>query len=104
MVHLRKDHFLVGIYNKLKIKKFGPSKIVKRHDFRNAYEVEVPAKLNISPIFNILYLIEFYEGGDGDEVTDIQWSILIATSNTKEIEAVLDGHIGKSTRNRTYEE
>ena len=101
---LRKEHFLVGTYNKLKVKKFGPCKIVKRHDFGNAYEVELPVELNISPIFNILDLIEFYEGGDGDEVVDIQWSILAATSDTMEIEETLDSHVGKSTRNRTYKE
>ena len=71
MVHLRKEHFLVGTHNKLKMKKFGPCKIVKWHDFGNAYEVEFLVELNISPIFNILDLIEFYEGADGDEVTDI---------------------------------
>ena len=41
MVHLRKKNFLVGTYNKLKMKKFGLLKIVKRHDSRNAYEVEL---------------------------------------------------------------
>ena len=71
MVHLRKEHFLVGKYNKLKMKKFGWCKIVKMHDFGNAYEVELPTELNISPVFNILDLIEFYEGGDGNEVVDI---------------------------------
>ena len=56
MVQLRKDHFLVGTYNKLKMKKFGPCKIVKRHDSGNAYEVELVAELNISLvlIFKIL--------------------------------------------------
>ena len=53
------------------MKKFGPCKIVKRHDFGNAYKVELLAELNISPLFNISDLIEFYEGGDGDEVLDI---------------------------------
>ena len=72
MVHLKKEYFPVGTYNKLKMKKFGPCKVVKRHDFGNAYEAEFPTELNISPIFNILDLIEFYEGGDGDEVIDIQ--------------------------------
>ena len=71
MVHLRKEHFVVGTYNKLKMKKFGTWKIVKRHDFQNAYEVELLVELNISLVFNILDLIEFYEGGDGDEVVDI---------------------------------
>ena len=104
MVHLRKKHFLVGTYNKLKMKKFGPCKIVKRHGFGNAYEVELLPKLNISPIFNILDLIEFYEGGDSDEVADVQWSIPVATSDTKEIEEILEIHFGKSTRNITYEE
>ena len=61
MVHLRKGHFPTGTYNKLKMKKFGPCKIVKRHDSDNAYEVELPTKLNISPVFNILHLIEYYE-------------------------------------------
>ena len=71
MVHLRKERFPVGTYNKLKMKKFGPCKIVKRHDSRNVYEVGLPADLNISPVFNILDLTEYYEGGDSDEVTNI---------------------------------
>ena len=53
MVHLRKEHFLVDTYNKLKMKKFEPCKIVKRHDFGNSYEVESPTELNISLVFNI---------------------------------------------------
>ena len=32
------------------------------------------------------------------------WSIPVATSDTKEIEEILDNRVGKSTRNRTYEE
>ena len=71
MVHLRKENFLVGTYNKLKMKKFGPCKIVKRHDSRNAYEVELPTDWNISLVFNILDLTEYYERGDNDEVVDI---------------------------------
>ena len=54
------------------MKKFGPCKIVKRYDFGNTYEVELFVELNISPIFNILDLIEYYEGGDGDEVVEAQ--------------------------------
>ena len=71
MVHLRKENFLVGTYNKLKMKKFGLYKIMKIHDSGNAYEVEFPTKLNISLVFNISYLIEYYEGGDQDEVTKV---------------------------------
>ena len=61
-------------------------------------------ELNISPVISISNLIEFYEGGDGDEVADIQWSILVATPNKKEIEDVLDSLVGRSTRNKTHEE
>ena len=104
MVYLRKEHFLVGTYNKLKMKKFGPCKIVKRHDSRNVHEVELSAELNISLVFNMSNLIDFYEGGDGDEVIDIQWSILTTTLDIEEIEEILDHHVGRSTRNRTYEE
>ena len=96
MVHLRKEHFLVGTYNKLKMKKFGPCKILKRHDSGNAYEVEFLAELNISLVFNISNLIEYYEGGDSDEVADIQWSIPATTSDTREIEEILDSRVGKA--------
>ena len=72
MVHLRKEHFPIGTYNKLKMKKFRPCKIVKWYDSGNAYEVELIFEVNISLVFKILDLIEIYEGGDGDEFIDIQ--------------------------------
>ena len=96
MVHLRKENFLVGTYNKLKMKKFGPCKIVKRHDSVNDYEEKFPAVLNNLPVYNILDLKKNYEGGDGDKVAKAQWSILAASSSTKEIEEILDSRVGKS--------
>ena len=60
----------MGAYNKLKMKKFGPCKIVKMHDYGNAYEVELLAELNISPVFNISYFTKYYEGGDVNEVVE----------------------------------
>ena len=53
MVHLRKEHFLFGTYDTLKMKKFGSCKTVKRHDSGNAYELKLPVELNISLVFNI---------------------------------------------------
>ena len=75
----------------------------ERHDFGNAYEVELPTELNISPIFNISDLTEYYEGGDGDEVGEEHWSVPATSLVTKEIEEILDNHVEKGTRNKTYE-
>ena len=48
------------------MKKFGPYKIVKRHDSGNVYEVELLAELDISLVFNILDSKKYYEGGVDD--------------------------------------
>ena len=86
------------------MKKFGPCKILKKHDSGNAYEIELPSELNISPVFNISDLTEYHEGGVEDEITAAKWSTPASSSNTNEIEDILDSHVGRSTRNRTYEE
>ena len=80
------------------MKKFGPCKIVKMHDSRNVYEVELSTELNNSPIFNISYQTKYYEGGDGDEVAKAQWSIPVASLPTKEIEEILNSRVGKCGR------
>ena len=76
---------------------------MKKHDFGNSYEVEFLVELNISLVFNILDLKKYYKGGDGDEVVEAQWSILASTLATKEIEEILDSHVGRTTRNKTNE-
>ena len=101
MVHLQKEWFLVGTYNKLKMKKFGPCKILKKHDSGNAYEVEFPDGIHISPIFNIVDLIEYH-----DDCIDegLMLEPCPIPTSKEEIEESLDSRVGRSTRNRQYEE
>jgi hypothetical protein len=66
LAHLRKERFPRGTYNKLKMKKIGLCRIIRKFG-TNAYEIELPNGIEISPIFNISdlypYKAEEAEGG-----------------------------------------
>jgi hypothetical protein len=68
LAHLRKERFLRGTYNKIKMKKIGPCKVLKKFGV-NAYEIELPDGIRISPVFNIsdLYPYKAKEAGIGNE-------------------------------------
>lgn len=55
LAHLRKEIFPRGEYNKLKLKKIVPCKILRKI-LENAYELELAAHISISSIFNVTYL------------------------------------------------
>ena len=98
MVHLRKERFLVGTYNKLKMKKFSPCEILKKHDSGDVYEVELPNGIHISNILNIAKLTEYHDDGANEGL--MLEPCPIPTSKKEEIEEILDSCLGRSTRNR----
>jgi hypothetical protein len=59
----------------MKMKKIGPCRVLKKLG-ENAYEIEFPGEIGISPTFNVsdLYPYKDEEAGDGgDEQTEFQW-------------------------------
>lgn len=67
MVYLRKGRFSVGTYNKLKMRKFGYCKILRKFDSGNTKEDELPEDMDISPIFNIAKLNKYHEAESNDD-------------------------------------
>ena len=82
----------MGTYSKLKMKKFCPYKILKKHDLENAYDVELPDGIHISPIFNIADLEKYHDGNADEELT--LEPCPIPTFVKEEIEEILDSHVG----------
>lgn len=92
----------MGTYNTIKMKKFGPCKILKRRDSGNTNEVELLDGIHIFPIFNIVDLTKYHDSGAKEEL--ILEPCLIPTFEKEEIEEILNSHVSRSTRNIQYEE
>jgi len=60
MIRLRPERFPSGTMKKLHARSAGPFKIIRKFG-SNAYEIELPPDLGISPTFNVSDLVEYKE-------------------------------------------
>ena len=90
----------------MKFKKIGPCRVLRKFS-TNAYEIELPLDVGISPIFNVANLYK-YEGETADdraqdqETQEIDWVKQLPTAKELQPERILDKKVFKKTRGQDY--
>ena len=106
LAHLRREIFPKKEYNKLKLKKIGPCKILRKFS-ANSYEIELPPDVGISPIFNVADLYK-YQGEDtateteDDEEHKVFWVKQLPIKETLQLQRILDIKVYKKTPGQEY--
>ena len=102
MVHLKKDRFPRGTYNKLMWKKIGSCKIL-RIFYANAYKVQLPSEVGISPIFNVSDLYpyqvdESIHSIESEEASlEASWKEQLPRATSIVLKRILDTRVCKRT-------
>jgi len=110
LAYLRKERFPKREYSKLKFKKIGPCKIIRKFS-ANAYEIQLPPGIGISPIFNVADLFP-YVTDSKDHVAaeppqdtndeESSWVRQMPMAPPLEIERILDTQVARRTRRKEY--
>jgi hypothetical protein len=89
--HIRNERFPRGTYNKLKMKKIRSCKILRKCG-ANAYEIELPKDVGISPIFNISYMYPYREDDTRglEYQKEIHWEKHMPVAKTSQMEKIID--------------
>jgi hypothetical protein len=110
LAYLRKERLPKGTPHKLLMKKIGPLKILHKYG-NNAYEVELPPNLGISPIFNVGDLYPFKGTIDEDTLGSAtssedtyDWVHDLPMPQPITLESILDSKVIKKTRKGVYKE
>ena len=110
LAYLEKERFRRGTYNKLKLKKIGPCKILRKFS-ANAYEIELLDDIGISPIFKVADLYPYREAEAENSSTNgldtgqkVRWKKQIPTVPKLEMERILDTRVLKKTTGQEYYE
>jgi hypothetical protein len=91
------------MYNKLKMKNIGPCKVIRIFG-TNAYEIELPDGVGISPIFNVVDLYP-YKAGEirvEEEQKQVQWTKQMPVAIEPQMEIIIDKRVSKRTWRKEY--